>query len=172
MCAITNRTVITAVDQGSMKERVFTNIEWRLQSDWVLNAGGMFEQAGRRVRIAADRRPATAIDAGLLEADRLAGIAEIGLMVEIDAGHHGAVGIPQIHRIEATAQPHFKNGDVDPGFVELRTRLLAVAAVGDEQRVVATHEQHRGGTREPGEVPDVGELGHEGLSKSSFFILE
>ena len=50
---------------------------------------------------------------------------------------------------------------VDAGRAELLLRLLGVAAVGDEQRVVGRDEEHRGRAGEAGEVPDVGQLGHE-----------
>ena len=50
---------------------------------------------------------------------------------------------------------------VDAGRAELLVGALRVAAVGDEQRVVGRHEQHRGRTGEPGEVADVRELRDE-----------
>jgi hypothetical protein len=50
---------------------------------------------------------------------------------------------------------------VDPGRAELLLRLLGVAAIGDEQRAFGRDEEHRRGSGEAGEVPDVGELGHQ-----------
>ncbi len=49
----------------------------------------------------------------------------------------------------------------DAGVAQLLARLLGVPAVGDEQRVVAGHQQQCGRPGEPGEVPDVRELGDE-----------
>jgi hypothetical protein len=59
-------------------------------------------------------RPA-AKNARLLEADGFPRIAEELLMVEIDAGHHGAIRIPGIDRVEAAAHAHFQHDHIRIG---------------------------------------------------------
>src|SRR5205807_7219437 len=50
---------------------------------------------------------------------------------------------------------------VDTRGVELLLRTFDVAAVGHEERAVGGHEQRRRRAGEPGQVPDVRELGDE-----------
>ena len=50
---------------------------------------------------------------------------------------------------------------VDAGGGELIGRLIAIPAVGDERGAIGPHQHHRRRTREPGEIPDVDEAGHQ-----------
>jgi hypothetical protein len=75
----------------------------------------VFEKTVRRLRIADDGRPAGAEDAGLLEADGLARLAEVFHVIEIDRGDDGAIGIEGVHRIEPPAQADFEDQHLDAG---------------------------------------------------------
>ena len=77
------------------------------------DAGDFIEQAGGRPGLADDGRASRAEDAGLLDRDRLAGVAEILLVVEIDGGDDGDIGIDQVDRIEAPTQTDLEHGHVE-----------------------------------------------------------
>ncbi len=66
-----------------------------------------------------------------------------------------------VDRLELVRRPADLELDVDTGTSELLARLLAIAAVGDEQRVARRHEQHPGRSGEPREIADVHERGYE-----------
>lgn len=56
-------------------------------------------------------RPARKMPA--FDRDRLAGVAEILLVVEIDGGDDGDIGIDQVDRIEAPTQTDLEHGHVE-----------------------------------------------------------
>src|SRR3954449_832728 len=70
-------------------------------------------QSAWRVRVAADRRLTGSEDAGLLERDLLACVAEILHMVERDAHDERAVGIERVDRIESAAESNLQHRHVD-----------------------------------------------------------
>ena len=76
---------------------------------------GLCQQAGRRHRVADDDRTAGAHDAGFLEAYALAVRAKEVHVVQVDVGDDGAIGIDDVDRIQAPAQPHLQNRHVQPG---------------------------------------------------------
>ncbi len=57
-----------------------------------------------RPRIGADGRPASAEYMRLFPADALAVVAQVGLVVQVDAGQDRAIGVDQVDRIEPAAQ--------------------------------------------------------------------
>jgi hypothetical protein len=63
----------------------------------------------RRIRVRAHRRPAAPQDAGLLAADVLARRAQVLDVVDADPGDDRAIGIHEVHRVQAPAQPDFQH---------------------------------------------------------------
>ena len=99
------------------------------------NVRGMRQQALWCIAIRADRRFASAIDPGLLEADGLPRRPQPGGMVERNAGDDGAIGRIGIHGIEPPAQPHFKNRHLDPSCGKgLPRRQGAELEIGERHR--------------------------------------
>jgi hypothetical protein len=49
----------------------------------------------------------------LLQADRLAGVAQELGMINVDAGHDRAVGVDEVDRIEPPAQPDLQDQDIE-----------------------------------------------------------
>ena len=77
-------------------------------------------------------------DARLLAADVLARRAEVIHVIEIDARHHGDVGIDDVDRVEPAAQPHFEDQRVEPGAREqLQRGQRAELEVGAARHVAA-----------------------------------
>ncbi len=79
---------------------------------------GVVDQRLRRHRIAAYGRFPGAEDAGLLETDGFARIAQVIRMIDVDAGHNGHVAVDHIDRIEPPAQAHFEDRHVELGLRE------------------------------------------------------
>ena len=67
-------------------------------------------------------RAAAAHDAGLFAPDRLAIRAQPFLMIQIDRGDHGNVGIDQVYCIEAPAHAHLEHRNVDVARLEHQQR--------------------------------------------------
>ena len=66
----------------------------------------------RRYRVAHHHRPAGPHHTRLLPADRLAVRAQVVLVVEVDAGDDGAVGVDQVHRVQPATQTDLQNGQL------------------------------------------------------------
>ena len=64
-------------------------------------------------RIADDRGPSRAKDAGLLAADAVAIVAEPVLMIEVDRGDDRGVGVDDVDCIEPAAEADFEQRDVE-----------------------------------------------------------
>jgi hypothetical protein len=78
----------------------------------------VIEQALRWVVVAENRGPPGAEDAGLLEADGLAVVAEEGLVVEIDTRDDGDIRIDHVHGVEAAAEADLEDRDIELRFGE------------------------------------------------------
>ena len=101
----------------------------------------MRDERGRGIGLGADHGAPRAEDAGLLARDVLAGRAEVIHVIEIDARHDGDVGGDDVDRVEAAAQPHLEDRDVETGARErLQCRQRAVFEIG--QRNVAARVLH------------------------------
>ncbi len=76
-----------------------------------------FDVIQQRLRgdgIAADGRPAAAIDMGFFEADFFTRVAQPVGVVQVDAGDDGDVGIDDVDGIQASAQADFEHDRVQP----------------------------------------------------------
>ncbi|MCY1528981.1 hypothetical protein D9M68_641050 [compost metagenome] len=69
----------------------------------------LLQQSLRRIEITAQSRRACAKDTGLLESHGFTGIAQPVGMIDTDTGDQGKIGIDQVDRIQAPAQPHFQH---------------------------------------------------------------
>jgi hypothetical protein len=98
------------------------------------------DEARRRIGIAVDRGTSATEDARLLEADRLAVVAEEGLVVEVDAHDDGDVGVDDVDRIEPPAEAHLEDEPVDLGVRKSPARERAELEV--RERRVATRRFH------------------------------
>ena len=77
------------------------------------DAAGVVEQALRRRVLAADGGAAAAQDAGFFVGDLFDGVAEEGLVVEVDAGDDGDVAVEDVDGIEPPAEADFEDHDVN-----------------------------------------------------------
>ena len=77
------------------------------------DAGRHFAHAGGRLRIGTDRGATGTEDMRLFPADLLARIAEILLVIQVNAGEDRAVGIDDVDRIQAPAQTHFEHSAIE-----------------------------------------------------------
>ncbi len=75
----------------------------------------MVQQRLRRHGIAADGRPPAAVDVGFLEADLFTRVAQPVGVVQVDTGDDGAIGIDNVHGVQATAQADLQHHGVQPG---------------------------------------------------------
>ncbi len=92
---------------------------------------GPCEHARRRVGLTQDHRLPATDDAGLLGADCFAVFAQPFGMVDVHSGDHGHIGVDDVDRIQATAQTHFQNRQVQPGVGEqLQRGQRAVLEIG------------------------------------------
>jgi hypothetical protein len=66
-----------------------------------------------RIGIGTNRRPAGAKNARLFVTNRLARLAKKSLMIEINTGDDGTIGVEYVDRIKTTAQPHLEDNRVD-----------------------------------------------------------
>ncbi|OMP13937.1 hypothetical protein COLO4_00590 [Corchorus olitorius] len=73
----------------------------------------VFDQGNGRHRVRTDRRLACAEDTGLLKADGLAGVPQVGHVVEIDTGDDGTICIDNVDRIQPTAQADFQDHRIE-----------------------------------------------------------
>ena len=94
-------------------------------------------QRGRRLRVAADRRPARAIDVRLFQPDRVARVAQPVGMVDVDAGDDGDIGVDHVDGVEASAQAYLEDGeearaggDAEEGVGALDAALVQPAGEG------------------------------------------
>ena len=76
---------------------------------------GMVNDALRRHRIADDDWLAGAHDAGFLQADAFAVIAQKFHVVKVNAGNDGAIGVQDVDGIQPPAQTDFQNHHVKLG---------------------------------------------------------
>ena len=73
----------------------------------------MIEQGVRHFVVGTHRYASTAHDAGLLGRDLFARGAQPVLMIEADGGDQRAIGSDDVDRIEAAAQTHLQNHDIE-----------------------------------------------------------
>jgi hypothetical protein len=102
------------------------------------DAFGLGQQSRRRVGFRDHRGAPGAEDPGLLDGNRFARVAEVLLVVEIDGGDDGDIGIQQIHRVEAPAQADFEDRDIERGVVKQAHR-----GQGRELEARCRHARHR-----------------------------
>jgi hypothetical protein len=86
----------------------------------------------RRIGVGDDRRAVRAEDARLLAADRFAVRTEVIDVVDAHAGQYRDVGIDDVHRIEAPAQPDLEDQHLERRFGERVQRAQgAVLEIGE-----------------------------------------
>ena len=89
------------------------------------------DQGRRRIGLRAYHRPPGAKDPGLLVGDVGARRTEVIHVIEIDGRHDGHVGIDDVDGIEAAAQAHLEDRDVETGARErVQRRQRAVLEIG------------------------------------------
>ena len=108
------------VSRFANANRRFGHIRWKSRSGdaHIVRRCARPRRAGR-VAVRTRRRwrdGPSAKDAGLLAADAVAVVAEPVLMIDIDRGDDGDVGIDEVYRIEASAETDFEHRDVEPRF--------------------------------------------------------
>src|SRR3990167_3053963 len=66
----------------------------------------------RHIAVGTNRHPALAENPGLLKRDFFARLAEVIGVVDVHAGHHRAIAVEHVHRIQPAAQPYFEDRDI------------------------------------------------------------
>ena len=74
---------------------------------------GVRDQPLRRIRVSEDRGAPRAVDPRFLEADGFTVVAEVRLVVEVDAHDRGHIRIDDVHGVQPAPEAHFEDDGVE-----------------------------------------------------------